>query len=76
MPFKADTPLSIDADGMLAIAVPAQRFQAVGGRDTKILQRLGKMQHDQLALSQPLNVLGEFFREAAVKNLFGLTAFE
>lgn len=76
IPFKADPPLPVDTDGVLAIAVPAQRFQAVGRRDAKIRQGFGKMQHDQLARGQPLNVLGELFRKAAMENLFGLAAFE
>jgi len=76
MPFKADPPLPVDADGVLAIAVPAQRFQAVSRRDAKIRQRFGKMQHDQLARGQPLNVLGKLSGKAAMENLFGLAAFE
>jgi hypothetical protein len=47
---KTYTPLIVDANAPLPFPVSSQRFQAVSWRDSQILQRLGVIQHLQLAL--------------------------
>jgi hypothetical protein len=61
MPLEAEPPLAVNANGMLAGTIPAQRFQTVGGRDAKVRERFGKMQHCQFASGQELNILWQFF---------------
>ena len=36
-PYKTDSPLIIDADAVLALAVAAQFFQMVAGRNPQVL---------------------------------------
>jgi len=37
-PFKANPPLVIDADAVLALSVPPQRFKTVSGQYGKVLK--------------------------------------
>lgn len=48
-PFKADTPLLVDADAVLSYPVPFELLQAVCRWNTQVIQRDGPIQHPQLA---------------------------
>jgi hypothetical protein len=37
-PAETDTPLVVDADGILAFAIPFESFQAVARRDGEVLE--------------------------------------
>ncbi len=37
-PAEADTPLVIDADGVLAFPVALERFEAIAGRDGEVVE--------------------------------------
>lgn len=75
-PLETDSPLLIDADGMLPFSVTAQYLQAVGRRNPKIIQRCCKMEHGQFTCRQSLNILRELLGEAPLENFFGFPALE
>jgi len=55
MPFETNPPLIIDTDAALAFARRRQLFQAIGWRNTQIIQRLRVIQHPQLAEGNSLD---------------------
>jgi hypothetical protein len=48
-PNKADPPLLVDPDGMLAEAVVPQRLEPVVGRNREVVKHFGVVQHAKLA---------------------------
>jgi hypothetical protein len=42
-PFKANPPLVIDADAVLALSVPSQRFKTVAGQYGKVFKHDGRL---------------------------------
>ena len=52
-PHKADAPLVIDADAVLAGPVAAQLLQPVAGRHAEVVQLLSRVDHDELPQHQP-----------------------
>jgi hypothetical protein len=75
-PFKADSPLVVDADAMLTFPLPCQFFQAIGRRNAKVLEREGPVQHTQLSQGDMLNILRKFMGTLARKNLLRFIGFE
>jgi len=65
-PPKADTPLVVDADAVLAPSLPLQRFQMITRRGTKKLQRAGGLELRQLARCH-LQDYAEALRLSALK---------
>ena len=59
VPSKADAPLVIDADAVLAGAVALQRLQTVAGRNAQIVQSCRGIQLSQLLQRRALNVAGQ-----------------
>jgi hypothetical protein len=51
IPTKANAELVVDADRMLTLAVPRQRFQPVPGRCCQVNQFGGVLDHENVALS-------------------------
>ena len=47
-PSEADPPLVVDPDTVMPLPIPAQLFEAVTGRDPKILERFRAIQNHQL----------------------------
>jgi hypothetical protein len=45
-PHKADAPLVVDSDAVLPGAVAGQWFQSVAADDSKIVERLGRVESD------------------------------
>jgi hypothetical protein len=43
-PFKADSPLIVDTDRVLAVALTMKRFQAITWWDSNIIEPLGIVQ--------------------------------
>jgi hypothetical protein len=54
-PPKANTPLIIYSNTVLPSSITHQLLQAVRGRDPKVTQRLGGIQHKKLAQCDTLN---------------------
>jgi hypothetical protein len=48
-PDKADSPMVIDADAVLALAITRELFKAIARRNAQILQPLRVVQHRELA---------------------------
>jgi hypothetical protein len=48
-PFEANPVLIVDTDAVLAFPIPCQRFQAIAGRDQKIVESLCRIQNGQSA---------------------------
>ena len=70
-PNEADPPLLVDADGMLPLAIPAQRLELVTGRRSQDTQFGRGMQLQQLAQRHPLKGT-EAPGMLVLKELFGL----
>jgi hypothetical protein len=54
-PYETDSPLIIDPDTVLTLAVPFERFESVGRRDAQISKTSGAVQHSQLSSCDRLN---------------------
>jgi hypothetical protein len=73
-PSKANSPLVVDPDAVLALPVAAQSFEPISWHGSQILQHFGVIQHAQLSPRHRGNI-GEFAM-FAVKKLFSLLAPE
>ena len=58
LPSKTDPPLFIQADAVLPQAFTSKHLEAIGRRDTQVLQCHGAIQHAQLPEGDLLNVVG------------------
>lgn len=76
LPLKANSPLIVDADAVLALALAFESLQAVGGRDAQVVQRDGVVEHTQFAASDGLDVAGQTTRERARPDSFGVLVRE
>jgi hypothetical protein len=70
-PNKADAPLLVDADAVLALSIALQRFQVITWRRPQIPQFDGDIQLPQLSLGHPFESPKAFDSLPVVK-LFGL----
>jgi len=75
LPDKADSPLVIDANAVLTLAVGFQCFQLVAGRDAQAGEFGGGVDLKQFAPRDALDIAEAGYR-AAVKQGFGVTARE
>jgi hypothetical protein len=66
-PHKADTPLIIDPDAVLAGTSPTQQLQPIAGWGGQVTEFLGLVKLHQLALCGTLHVMGEAAREPPMK---------
>ncbi len=55
-PDKADSPLIIDSDAVLALPVAGQSFEPISGNGRDVTQCIGIMQHTQLPPSNSCDV--------------------
>lgn len=55
-PHKTDSPLTIDANAVLPFSIIFQSFESVGWRNSKVIQRLCLIQHEQFSQSNLLNI--------------------
>lgn len=74
-PDKADAPLVVDANAVLALAIPQQHFQPVARRTTQEIQRRCGLQLNQLAFRHILDV-GKLASFAAGEQTLCFLAFE
>jgi hypothetical protein len=59
MPSKADPPLLVDPNAVLAASITLWRFEPVARRPAQIAQRPRLIQHAKLAQSDGLNLEGQ-----------------
>jgi hypothetical protein len=71
-PAKADAPLIIDPNTVLADSVSRELLKPVAGRHAQILQRADGIEHDQFALCDPVNVRRKSPGRLAPEELFGV----
>jgi hypothetical protein len=55
-PSKADAPLIVDADAVLAFSAALECFKTVGRRNSQILKREGIAEYAQFATGHRLNI--------------------
>jgi hypothetical protein len=70
-PTKADAPLVVDADAVLAAAVTLEGFQAVAGRETHDVESVGGIELEKLSSGRALDIGWQVTRGGAGKELFG-----
>jgi hypothetical protein len=54
-PLKADTPLIVHADAVLALAIALQRFEPVAGQCRQVLKDVGGFDPIELEPGRPLD---------------------
>ena len=70
LPSKADTPLLVDSNAVLAFAVSGERFQSVGWRYPKVVEIGGLAEHGELIKGTLLDVLRQTPRTLLIPYLF------
>jgi hypothetical protein len=55
-PFKANTPLIVDTNRVLPVAVICQRLKAIGGRNSQIRKAERTIDHLELALRRAFDI--------------------
>lgn len=75
-PLEADAPLLVDTYAVLSVTVAFQSFQSVRWRHTQIGKSGRSVKHDQLSLSNSLDVTGQSFNEATLKDCSCLLILE
>lgn len=76
LPHKANSPLIINSDAVLAAAIAFQCFQPVSGRHSQIVQCSRSVKIFEFAPGHILNAWRKSSRMFAAKNLFGLRTRE
>jgi len=61
-PVEANAPTLVNADAVLALPIPGQLLKTIAGRDPKVGQALGVVEHAKLAVSDLLDVRRETSR--------------
>ncbi len=74
VPAKADSPLIVHADAVLALAPAFQRLEAIAGRYKHLPQFRGRVQHQQLAAGIALNCRRKPARQLGPKYPFRFAA--
>lgn len=75
-PFKADTPLLVDANAVLPHSVSAELLQAVTRRHPQVIEGLGRVEYGRLAQRYPLDGGFQSSRTSSLPYLFGLLVSE
>jgi hypothetical protein len=69
-PGKANPPLIVDADAVLAFPVPYELFQAIARWSPQVLERFRRVHHDQFAQGETLQVRRELSRPVTLPDAF------
>ena len=74
-PKKADSPLVIDANAVLPLSIPFERFKPIRGRQPKIFQPDSRVNRVELHKCPPLNLARESFHKLALEDslVIGIT---
>lgn len=75
-PAKADAPLAIDANAVLALSVSNKGFQHVSRRHTQVCQILRSMKDNELAVGKALKILREASDELPIPDPLGVSISE
>ena len=75
-PVKANPPLIVDPDAVLALPIPGQLFQPIPRWNFQIGQSIGSIKHEELLQSRTVNFLRELSRTFTLEDPFGLWVFE
>ena|SRR5438105_2301579 len=76
MPAKANPPLVIYSDAVLAFTVAFQRLQPVSRWDQQLSKFRSRMEHKKLSTRDTLDVLRKSSRDLGRENSFGFRAGE
>ena len=76
VPCKADTPLVVDPDTMLAFPVTMQCFQVIGRRNPQGFKEARGIEHLEFNNRRPLNCSWKSCGEPSVEQLLGFFAFK
>jgi hypothetical protein len=58
LPAKADAPLLVHANTVLACAIAPELLQSIAGRDAEIVELLGRVHHHEFAQHRALEIRG------------------
>jgi hypothetical protein len=72
-PAKADAPLIVDANTVLSGAITREFFQAIAGRRSQIIKRLGGIEDEQLSPSRTSHCHWYFLHRLSAKETLGLS---
>jgi hypothetical protein len=75
-PLKTDSPLPVDSDAVLPLAISLQGFKPVPGRDAKLLETNRSIEQLQLIECFLLDTARQSPRQLAVPNLLRLRALK
>ena len=70
-PPKAEAPLVVDANAVLAAAAAFQGFQAIAGREAHDVQSVGGIELEELSSGGALDIRRKVTRSGAGKESFG-----
>jgi hypothetical protein len=73
-PYEADSPLIVDSDAVLILAVIFELLQSVGWRYAQVIKRLRLVEHEQLAQRNLLNLPRQAARYFTLPDFFGFFA--
>jgi len=73
-PYKAEPPLIVDANAVLALTIAAQSLQTVTGRHPQIVQLPGGINGQKLRAGAPLNLYRKPFGGSTIRRSSSLTA--
>ena len=75
-PFETYSPLIVDSNAVLALAVPRKLFEPIPGRHSEITQRVGSVEQKEFLQGNPVNRLRELLRAFAIEKPFRLRVFK
>ncbi len=75
-PIETDSPLVIDANGMLSLAIAFEFFQPISRGRPKVEQSMRIIDHSQFPQGRGLDFPWKLFREKAMIYLFRLGILE
>lgn len=75
-PAKANPPLIVDPDAVLALSISGELFEAVSRRHSEIAQQVSCVKQEELLQGHPVNTLWEPFRALAIEDSLGLWVIE
>lgn len=76
MPAKADSPLLVDSDAVLALPIPLELFEVVGRGHPQSVQGFRHIQHSKLADGNLLDGRRKLARDVKPEELFSVLATE
>jgi hypothetical protein len=75
-PSKANSPLVIDANAMLALTVAGEFFKTIPWRNTQVIQLFGGVQDGKFLPRGAVQIWGKAPQEMTLKELFAILVAE